>query len=107
MRDEDKPFVCYKQGLSMKIVPRGGAGWRAFGLWMGAFMLMLVAFLTAMPWVQGSTGQMAATGIFLAVTAQWAVAMIRWMLARSEIIDLRELTELKRERDAARPRGRR
>ena len=105
MRDEDKPFVCYRQGLSIKIVPRGAAGWRAFGLWMSALIILLAAFLSAMAGFDDTRAQIAAIISFVVATLVWAVAMIRWMMARSEVVDLAELLELKRQNDGRRVNG--
>lgn len=102
MRDEDKPFVCYKRGWSMKIVPRGVEGWRAFGLWMIPFGLMMAVFAAAIAAVEQGPAQIAIVIGFVAVTTVWAIIMIRWMLARSEIVDMKELLELKRQRDSNR-----
>lgn len=105
MRDEDKPFVCYKQGWSIKIVPRGAAGWRAFGLWMAVLTILLAAFLFAMARLDDTRAQIAAIVSFVIATLIWAVAMIRWMKARSEVIDLAELLDLKRQNDGRRVNG--
>ena len=105
MRDEDKPFVCYKQGWNMKIVPRGAAGWRAFGLWMASLGLMVAVFLAAMEALREPAMQTTAAVAFVVIVLIWAVAMIRWMMARSEIVDLNELMKLKRESESRRARG--
>jgi hypothetical protein len=107
MRDEDKPFICYKQGWSMKIVPRNAAGWRAFGLWMASLIPMIAVFAAAMATDPGETLEIVFVVAFLALTGAWVFAMIRWMLARSEIVDLAELMELKRRKDGSTPSGRR
>ena len=106
MRDEDKPFVCYKQGWNMKIVPRNADGWRAFALWLAALGALIGLFIGALALGLGQSGEIAAVVIFLLLTGAWTFAMIRWMLARSEVIDLADLVELKRMRDQERP-GRR
>lgn len=105
MREKDKPFICYKWGWSMKIVPRNAAGWRMFGLWMVSLVPLVVAFTAAMATELGPQAEIVIVIAFLAATAVWAVAMIRWMLARSEIVRLDELLELKRERDRRNRRG--
>lgn len=102
MRDEDKPFVCYNQGWSMKIVPRGAAGWRLFGLWMVSLGLLVGLFLAVLSIGLSPGGEIVAVVVFLAATLVWTVAMIRWMLARSEVIDVARLIELKRAQDRKR-----
>ena len=99
MRAEEQPFVCYKLGWSIKIVPRGAAGWRALGIWLAALAALIGLFVATLATEPGKAGEIAAVVIFLALTTVWAVAMIRWMLARSEVIDLADLVELKRKRD--------
>ena len=86
----------------MKIVPRGAAGWRAFALWMAAFGVILAGFFAVMAAIPEPAGQTAVVIVFLAATLVWTIAMIRWMLARSEVVDLRELLEIKRQRERTR-----
>ncbi len=101
MREEDKPFICYKQGRwSMKIVPRGIEGWRLLGLWALPFLVLTgghIALVASAPDDEGFVGW--ATFVFLGLIAVWAFVMIRWMLARSEVINLADLLELKRKQD--------
>jgi uncharacterized membrane protein len=113
MREEDKPFICYRQGKwGMKIVPRGGAGWRLMAYWTGLFLAILGLFILASTVMEAngkSDNQIALLIVppFLVATLIWTVAMIRWMYVRSEIIDMEELIAIKRARDAAAKRGRR
>lgn len=100
MRDEDKPFVCYRLGWRMKIMPRGGAGWRAFAGWMAILAVLTGLFALGMATLPPGLGQGAAVIAYLGVSLIWAIAMIRWMLARSEIVDLKEMLELKRRNEA-------
>ena len=109
MSDEDKPFVCYRQGrLGMKIMPRNAEGWRLFGMWMIVFMLMCGAYA----WLVASAPEDDAfvgwvTFGFLVVTTVWAVAMIRWMMARSEVIRLDDVLAWKREQERSKDKRRR
>lgn len=101
MAESDKPFVCYRQGRwAMKIMPRGGEGWRLTAMWLAFYALLsgLYVWVVARnPDDETFVGQM--TAGFIVVTAIWAIAMIRWMLARSEVINLDELLALKRARE--------
>ncbi len=101
MREEDKPFICYKRGRwGMTIVPRDGEGWRLMGLWFVPFVLLTaghIAVVTSVPEDHTLVGW--ATLGFVLLIAVWAFSMIRWMLARAEVIELDELLALKRERD--------
>lgn len=99
MRDQDKPFICYKQGWSIKIVPRNAQGWRWLGLWLAAYGLLLAGYLAVAAALTDDSAVTAAIVGFLAISGMWAFAMIRWMLARSEVLNLKELIELKRKRD--------
>lgn len=107
MRDEDKPFVCYKQGWNIRITPRNAEGWRLLVIWMvpffagtGVFVSISVA-AEKQGWSENSILLIALLG-FLPATLIWAVIMIRWMWARSEIIDVNGLIEIKRQQDLAR-----
>jgi hypothetical protein len=44
--------------------------------------------------------------VYLAFMAIWAIAMIRWTKARSEIVDLDELMRIKREQERGSRRSR-
>jgi hypothetical protein len=105
MEDADKPFVCYKDGWSLKIVPRAAAGWWALLAWMLALAPICALFIFAMS--REPSGPLIALYIaaYLIALALWSVAMIRWMKARSEIVDVAELMKLKRERDLAKRRA--
>ena len=112
MRDEDKPFICYKQGWNMKITPRNAEGWRLLALWMVPFFAATGLFVwigfqaEKHGWSESSIALLAFLG-FLPATLIWTIVMIRWMKARSEIIDVNGLIEIKREQDIARKkRGR-
>jgi hypothetical protein len=107
MTEQDKPFVCYKSGLSIKIVPRNAAGWRAMAGWMLVHLLPTAGFVWAML-QDPSAAQIAAWTVgYLLVTLLWGIAMIRWAMPRSEIIEMKELLALKREREQAKRNGRR
>ena len=110
MRDEDKLFVYYKAGSGVRISPRNAAGWRAFAVWMFAFFgaMGVVVWATAVADSAGwGDGKMLVfiTLPFLLLTAVWVFAMIRYMKARSEIVDVDSLLQLKREQDAKKKRS--
>jgi hypothetical protein len=90
VRDEDKPFVCYRRGRwQMRIKPRNGAGWRAFGWWMLAFAIATGLHVWAVTAWEDRNGVPAiATTAYLAFVAGWTISMIRWMLARSVVVTL-------------------
>ena len=104
MRDEDKPFICYKSKWSMKIIPRNVAGWRYMLYWMLPFFAMVVGtiWVSAALDAKGMDDQKVVGMVvtfFLILTTIWAIALIRWTKNRSEIIDMDELFALKRELD--------
>jgi hypothetical protein len=106
MTDREKPFVCYKGRMSLKIAPRNAAGWRATGWWMAVFIALTGLFVWMMNLaVFSAHAGLAVTAYVVAITI-WTVAMTMWMKARSEMIDLDELVALKRERDEHMRRGR-
>lgn len=110
MRDEDKPFVCYKQGWNIKITPRNAEGWRLFAIWMVPFFTAIGVFVWISVvaekhgWRESSILLIALLG-FLPAILIWVVTMIRWMKARSEIVDFEELLQIKREQDRAKKRS--
>lgn len=102
MRDEDKPFIYYRQGRwGMKIVPRNAAGWKAVIVWVFVLMAISVPFAWAMD--NQPTGILSLVSLLLytAAISIWALALVRWTKPRSEIVDLDELLKIKRERDKA------
>jgi hypothetical protein len=104
MAEQDKPFVCYKSGWSLKIAPRNAAGWRGLLLWMLVLALLTAPFVWLMA-RQLNHAQITAyvTGYVL-LTIGWSLAMLRWMYLNSEVIDLHELLNLKHELDARKKR---
>ena len=107
MRDEDKPFICYKSGWSMKIVPRNAAGWWRLFAWLGTLAPLVGAYIWWMSREHSPERVGLVTVAYGAALVGWSIAMIVWMKARSEIVDMNELLDLKRERDRARSRNRR
>ncbi|MFM5931129.1 MAG: hypothetical protein ACKOPQ_09495 [Novosphingobium sp.] len=87
MREEDKPFVCYKRGWQMNIQPRNAEGWRQFGLWMLGLLPIVLPFV----WVMKDHPKPALVAVyviaFVAAMGAWAFNMVRWMLPRSQIIE--------------------
>jgi len=104
MREQDKPFICVKHGgWSMKIKPRNGEGWRAMGMWVLSLILLSGGFPMLVARYANNDAFIGwATAGFLVVVGIWAVTMVRWMLARSEVIDVNEMLKLKRDQERAR-----
>ena len=98
MTDDEKMFVYTRRGLSRQIVPRNRRGWIAFGFWMLA-LAPIVALYTWLMADATDTARIAYSVVYFAAMGVWVLAMFHWMKARSEIVDLDELLELKRKRD--------
>jgi hypothetical protein len=98
MRDEDKPFILtrYRWG-GFNIEPRNARGWRLMLTWI-ALPLPLIGGFTLFAEQQPDSPAFAAVLVaFILAMAAWAIAMILWMRARSEVVDVEELLKLKRE----------
>ena len=102
MRDEDKPFVCVRNGWNIKISPRNVSGWLSFALWMAGFFAMTGLFAWAMAVEDKPVLHATYTGVFIVAAIVWSVVMIRWMMARSEMIDL---AAIGREQSRAKRKG--
>jgi hypothetical protein len=107
MRDEDKPFIWLKSSGGFRISPRNAEGWK----WMMVWTLALVPICGLFGWILSFEPRPAlvalCVGLFVLTMIGWSVAMIRWMMARSEVIDINELLKLKRELDARKAAGKR
>lgn len=106
MADEDKPFICYKSGWNLKLMPRYAAGWWALVLWLLAFAPPTAGFAWLMNRQPGEAQAAAWVVAYVLVAIAWAAAMIRWMYLRSEVVDLDELLKLKRRLEREKRRGR-
>lgn len=105
MRDSDKPFVMYRRGpWNFTITPRGTAGWLQFGAWMAVFVVMTAAFAIYGESVEGQPEFRVALALYLAAVLVWSLASIRWMKARSEVVDVQEILRLKRGNEQKRSR---
>ena len=89
MSDVGKDFIAYRQvRWGLKIVPRNAAGWRATIIWMLLLAPPTGLFVWAMADEPTGIKLVAILTVYLLVTAIWTVGGIRWMLARSEVIDV-------------------
>lgn len=105
MRDADKPFVMYRRGrFNFTIVPRGTAGWVQFAVWMALLVPLTGWFVVHAEAAEGTPQFWVGLALFLGATLVWSVAMIRWMQARAEVVDLQEMLRLKREQERKRAR---
>jgi hypothetical protein len=112
MRDEDKPFICYRQNKWMfQITPRNAAGWRSFGLWTLPLLAATAGYVALVAALEEKGASESVIGLlvipFLILTVIWANFMIRWMLARSQIIDAKAVAQFQQEQERqAKKRGR-
>lgn len=107
MRDEDKPFVLYRKGpMNFTIVPRGARGWLQFSAWMALLVPMMIVFTVFAKANEGTPAFFVGLALFVGATLVWSLAMILWMRARAEVVDVNALLKLKREEDRNRQRGR-
>jgi len=104
MCDEDKPYVALRNGWMVQITPRNAAGWRGLGAWLLPFLVLAGVFTAVVSRELGDTVLFALTGLFLLVTVGLCILMIRWMLARAEIVDLKEFQAIKRGQKSGRKR---
>ena len=104
MCDEDKPYVALRNGWMVQITPRNAAGWCGLGAWLLPFLVLAGVFTAVVSRELGDTVLFALTGLFLLVTVGLCIQMIRWMLARAEIVDLKEFQAIKRGQKSGRKR---
>lgn len=108
MRDSDKPFVMYRRSrFNFNIVPRGAKGWALFAAWMVPLAPLLIVFARYAEMLEGTPMFAVALGLFLLALAGWTIAMIVWMRARAEVIDVNEVIRQKREAERKQGRGKR
>lgn len=105
MSIKEKPFVAYRSGRwSLKIMPRTAAGWRALIIWMVALAPITGLFLWFAAGEPEGVRLWVGLAAYLAVMMIWGLGMMRWMYARSEIVDLDDLLAFKRDQDKAKRR---
>ena len=103
MREEDKPLVLYRRGpMNFTIVPRGAKGWVQFGLWLAVFAVPTAAFAVYADAHEGRPEMRIALGLYLAVTLIWSIALVHFMKARAEVVDVAAMIRQKRDADRSR-----
>ena len=102
MTEPTKPFIAFRNGWALQITPQTPAGWRAFGTWMAGLLIGTALFIAIVAALDTSRAVLIATGVFTIATLAWAWAMIRWMLARSDVVDAKDISEFRRSRDGHR-----
>jgi len=106
--DDGKPFICYRKGRwGLHITPRNRHGWTALTVWVVA----LLAVVHVLIWlVVSRLGEEWPAGLLIAggvvgFAGLWSIALLRWTLRRSEIIDVDALEKLKRDHERSHRRG--
>ena len=90
MSDDEKMFVYTKRGWSVNIMPRNARGWLALLAWMVPLVPVVALYGWAMEGGDNAI-RVTATFGFVVLLAIWTLLMVRWMKARSEIVDIDEL----------------
>ncbi len=101
INEPTKDFVAHKGRMGVKITPQTARGWRYFILWMIGLMLPLVPFVVLSIMVNDTPNEhyvFWALGPSLLLTFGGIWVMTRWMLARSEVIDMNEIAQWKRDK---------
>lgn len=92
-QSEKRMFLCVKNGILFNIIPQNAAGWRALILWT----LILLS-----PFLPSAIVSAALENTAYAYLISWldpaaivlmlilCVVMVRWALARSDVIDVKE-----------------
>jgi hypothetical protein len=96
MKDHDKPFLCYRNGWDIKIVPANAAGWWALCMWVAPVLLGSAGFMVAITKASRAT-TVSATMLFILALVAWGILMTRWMMVRSKMVSLEELKQLTRQ----------
>jgi len=108
MAEEKKMFLCVKSGRwNIKITPQTSAGFKAFCLWMLLLLLPTMLFIPFAVHMDGTPQEaLVLWGVVPVIFMSLFVcfAMVRWMKARADTIDI---AEWKREKNMERRRGRR
>lgn len=87
MAEPEKPFVCYRQGLSIKFYARGAAGLKSLACWIGGYLLVILLFIMTVAKHPHSRLTLPALTMLLVGSTIWVICMYRWLLARSDVID--------------------
>jgi hypothetical protein len=100
-----KDFIAYKGPGKLQITPQTPRGWRHFALWMVVILSPTVPFVLLSAQVDDTPDEHWALWGMIPVFLVMGLLiwrMAKWMLARSEIIDIADITEWKRDRDSNR-----
>ncbi|QDH33030.1 hypothetical protein [Porphyrobacter sp. YT40] len=107
MRDADKPFVMYRRSRwNFNIVPRGTRGWVQLGIWLVLLVPPTIAFEAYADTHEGTREFYVALGLYVLMAVIWSLALIRWTMARAEVIDIEKLLREQRKSEAKPRRGR-
>lgn len=108
MPENENPFVCYRKGRwGLHITPRNRQGWTALTVWVVALLAVihvLIWFLVSQLGEEWPAGLLIA-GSVIGLASLWSIALLRWTLKRSEIIDVDALEKLKQDHERSRRRG--
>ena len=105
-----KDFIAYKGRMSLKITPQTPRGWRYLGAWMLGLLVLMIPFVVVAIAVDDTPNEhyiLWAVGPSLLLTFGGIWVMTRWMLARSEVIDMDEIAQWKRDKARQKPQSKR
>ena len=110
MNDEPRDFLAIKGPGRLKIEPQTKRGWLLGGLWTLLVLLPTVPLVILGAHVDDTPQEywaLLALIPHLALTGLIAWAMVRWMLARADVVTTEELKDFIRQRRDGSDRGRR
>lgn len=88
MVEPQKPFVCYKGRWSIKFFARGAEGLKSLGYWFGGYVLAILVFLVAASHLHSRLLIVLSLMLIVVFTAVWSVRHYRWLLPRSDVIEI-------------------
>lgn len=96
-----KDFIAYKNGWQLKIMPQTSRGWKHMAVWTLILLLPTVPYGALATMVDDTPNEAIALWalvpyfLILGLLMWW---MSKWMLARSEVIDMEEFAQWKRDK---------
>lgn len=90
MAQDEKLFVCHKNGWIVNFQPRNAAGWRALAFWLLSLVPPAGLFMLGSSGKPNNVQAVAFLLLYLVSLVVWAWLFMKWMFARSEIVDLRQ-----------------
>ena len=100
---QPKDFIAVKGRMSLQITPQTARGWRYLGIWSLILMSPVIPFGLLASAVDDTPNEhwalWAMIPLFL-IMALLIWRMVQWMLPRSEVIDIKDVAQWKRDKAA-------